>query len=328
MVDSERPVMTYSEFIPSYWHSHTFRAMGSQITLWLETIDDPAVDIAWARVETLFADNEQALSRFRPESELARLNARCGQWVSVSPLMWDLLNITLALAERTCGYFDPTILTALERAGYRKSFDRSAMSVETRPSPASLVSGSWRDIKLDEDSLAVYLPPGMAVDLGGIAKGYTAQQAVELLRATGPCLVDAGGDLVAGPPPTGYAGWPVAVTSPWVSEASEPEDLFTLWLAETSLATSGIDYRRWSDNGRISHHIINPYTGRPADTDAWTVSILDKEAAAAEAWATATLITGSDGLNTLEDNGILGLVITQDGQILTTPGLNQYLMPL
>ena len=332
--------MTYTEFIPSYWHAHTFRAMGSEITLWVETADDAAAEIALTDAETLFANNEQTLSRFRPESELSQLNAHCGQWVSLSPLLWDLLNRSLTLADHTQGYFDPTTLNALKQAGYKNSFDRALMGEMDEPaiSPSrpdrflkpvrSVATNSWRDIQLDARSQAVCLPPDLPLDLGGIAKGYTAQQAVERLQATGPCLVDAGGDLVAGLAPTGYAGWPVAISSPWVDETREPTDLFTLWLAESSLATSGIDYRRWSLKGRLAHHIINPFTSQPADTDALTVTVMMPDAAAAEAWATATLITGSIGLDTLVAQDIPGLIITQDGRILVTSTMNHYLTQL
>ncbi len=326
---------TYTDFIPATWHTHTFRAMGSEINAWVETTDDAAAAASLAQVESLFAHNEQALSRFRPDSELSRLNAHGGQWVEVSPLLWDLLNQSLALAEQTHGYFDPTTLKALQQAGYVNSFSRASSS--SRPDrflkpvrsvvPEVNNGGNWRDIQLDARARTVYLPPHLPVDLGGIAKGVTAQQAVELLRDVGPCLVDAGGDLVAGLAPTGYAGWPVAISSPWSDEV-EPIDLFTLWLEEASLATSGIDYRRWQQNGQVAHHIINPFTHQPAATDALTVTVMLRDAAAAEAWATATLITGSAGLPTLLAHEIPGLVITQEGSILITPVLHSHLTPI
>lgn len=330
---------TYTDFIPATWHTHTFRAMGSEITAWVETTDDAATSLA--QVESLFAHNEQALSRFRPDSELSRLNARCGQWVEVSPLLWDLLNQSLALAEQTNGYFDPTTLKALQLTGYVNSFTRTppgsrpdrflkpVRSEKLARSVAPKVNnkGNWRDIQLDTRSRTVYLPPHLPIDLGGIAKGVTAQQAVELLQDVGPCLVDAGGDLVAGLAPIGYAGWPVAISSPWSDEA-ESTDLFTLWLSEASLATSGIDYRRWQQKGQVAHHIINPFTHQPAATDALTVTVMMRDAAAAEAWATATLITGSAGLDTLLAHEIPGLIITQEGSILATLNMHHHLTPI
>ena len=319
--------MTNNNFMPAIWQTHTFRAMGSQITLWLEMAEEVAAQAAFHQVEMLFESNEQALSRFRPDSELSRLNGRCGQWTAVSPLMWNLLNKALELAQNTNGYFDPTTLRALEQAGYIQSFNRSAMNgLEQMTTPLTSASG-WQDILLDERSQSIWLPPDRPIDLGGIAKGYTAEQATDLLEDIGPCLVDAGGDLVAGAAPAGYAGWPVAIASPWSETTSQTADLFTLWLANATLATSGIDYRRWSQNGRLAHHIIDPFSGYPAETDALTVTILNQSAATAEAWATATLINGTAGLDILLDNDMLGLVMTQDGRVLVTPEMNQYLAP-
>ncbi len=318
---------TNTDFIPAIWQTHTFRAMGSQITLWLETAEEVAARAAFQRIEMLFGANEQALSRFRPDSELSWLNGRCGQWTAVSPLLWTLLNKALELAQSTNGYFDPTTLQALEQAGYSQSFNREAMSVPAYITTMAATS-SWRDIRLDELCQTVWLPPDRPVDFGGIAKGYTAEQAANLLRDFGPCLVDAGGDLVAGAAPTGYSGWPVAIGSPWSEGSSQATDLFTLSLAEATLATSGIDYRRWSQNGRLAHHIIDPYSGCPAETDALTVTILNRNAATAEAWATATLIRGTAGLESLLDNDLVGLVMTQDGRVLVTPEMNQQLAPV
>ncbi|MCP4418154.1 MAG: FAD:protein FMN transferase, partial [Chloroflexi bacterium] len=110
------------EPIKEAWQTYSFRAMGSQISLWLEA-EPHIVATAFAQVEALFAENERTLSRFLPESELSQVNGRSGQWVSVSNLLWDVLAEALAGAEATDGLFDPTMLTALEAAGYTHSFE-------------------------------------------------------------------------------------------------------------------------------------------------------------------------------------------------------------
>ncbi|MCP5098521.1 MAG: FAD:protein FMN transferase, partial [Chloroflexi bacterium] len=281
------------------WPTYTFRAMGSQIKFWLEA-DPILADDTFAQVEALFADNERALSRFQPDSELSQLNGRPNQWIPVSDLLWDVLTRALVWAEITNGLFDPTILTALEATGYTQSFDKlGEMGRNGRLPCHTFTRDSWAAIQLDSSRRAVWLPEGIRIDLGGIAKGYTAQQAVQLLTQYGPCLVDAGGDLTAGTAPHGYPGWPVAIAAPWADPNIAQENLMTLWLAETSLATSGIDYRRWvqnngfAQNNRFAHHIIDPRTGHPADTDAITATILAQDAIAADVWATVMLILGT-----------------------------------
>lgn len=297
------------------------------MAVWLETAGSGAADTAFTHVEALFAANEQTLSRFRSDSELSKLNARSGQWVAVSDLLWDVLVLAIRMAAMTDGRFDPTMLNALEQWGYTDSFEKLARnSRNERPSNVVAFPGQGATVELDERLKAAYLPPGVRVDLGGIAKGYTAQQAVELLRPFGPCLVDAGGDLVAGDGPRGFPGWPVAVGSPWPGEGNEMADLFTAWLANRSLATSGIDYRTWYRNGRAAHHLIDPVTGRPADTDGLTVTILADEAATAEAWATATLVAGSEaGIDALLNADLAGLMVLKNGRVLVTPIMHRYI---
>ncbi len=305
---------------------HSFQAMGCQMAVWLEA--EPAVAaVAFDEVVSLFAAHEQALSRFRPDSELSRLNGRSEQWVVVSDLMWDVLTLALGMAAITDGRFDPTLLYGIVHAGYADSFEqvRSGPRPGHWAAPATL-SGRWQDVQLDAARQAVYLPEGVGLDLGGIAKGYTAQKAVAYLRPYGPCLVDAGGDLAASAAPHRQPGWPVAIAARWVGDGVSRPDLASFWLAEAGLATSGIDYRRWSQDGRMTHHLLDPATGQPAATDALTVTILAETAALAEAWATATLVAGStEGLAALLDMDLAGLMVTTDGRILVTPPMHAVL---
>ncbi len=299
--------------------------MGSQIILWLDTADDAAATRAFEQVEALFAANEGVLSRFRPDSELSLFNQRSGQWVVVSELLFEQVRLAVQVAALTDGRFDPTLLNALKQAGYGESFDSMSAINGNGPWPEDeLYLGQWAEIEFDEANRSLRIPMGVHLDLGGIAKGDTAQQAVRSLQKTGPCLVDAGGDLVAGTAPDGYPGWPVAISAPWTGSVVESEDLATIWLADSALATSGVDYRHWVQNNKAMHHLIDPFTGSPAVSDGLTCTVWAREAAVAEAWATATLVAGSEkGLDALLDHDLAGLYITQDGRILVTPPMDQ-----
>lgn len=307
--------------------------MGSQIVLWLDTADKTAASQGFDEVEALFAANEQALSRFRPTSELSRLNRSSGEWVVVSELMWREVTTAVQMAATTDGRFDPTLLNALQRAGYSQSFSvgsndfsRATAEAVTTNYRSGILQGQWRTIAFDKARRALRVPAGIQLDLGGIAKGDTAQQAVTLLQAIGPCLVDAGGDLVAGTAPFGCPGWPVSISAPGPYDEDDAQDLASIWLADGAMATSGVDYRNWLQDGRLMHHLIDPLTGCPAATDGLTVTVLAKEAALAEGWATATLIAGSNrGMEALLDHDLAGLFITQDGRILVTPGMDERL---
>jgi thiamine biosynthesis lipoprotein len=315
---------------PAPWHHHDFRAMGSHMSVWIETDDLKTATSAFDRVEALFAGYEQSLSRFRPDSDLSQLNAATGQWAVVSDLLWDVLSLALEMATVTDGRFDPTMLNALEHAGYTTTFEQlKPASEDQQQGPKLSCFGSWPAVAVDADRQAVFLPKGVRVDLGGIAKGFTAQRAVEQIRSYGPCLVDAGGDLAAGAGPEGYPGWPVAIASPWKSELENSFDLCQLWLENHALATSGIDYRVWEHRGRSQHHLMDPCTGMPANTDCVTVSVLAEDAAQAEAWATATLVAGSvAGSEALEAAKLAGLVVTEFGNVLVTPAMQWALQML
>lgn len=307
--------------------------MGSHIAVWLDSADDLVAARAFQQAEARFASNEEALSRFRPDSELSQLNARSGGWVAVSDLLWRELTLSVEMAAMTEGSFDPTVLKALTQAGYDQSFEMMAMMPSSRwQNPGRDIAfnqGQWAAIEFDEDRQAVRVPAGVHLDLGGIAKGDTAEQVVDMLRDAGPCLVDAGGDLVAGAAPADLPGWPVAISAPRGDASEEQDDLVTLWLAERALATSGVEYRRWLLNGQPMHHLIDPRTGWPADTDGLTVSVLAGRAAVAEAWATAALIAGSTrGVEILASHSIAGLMVTRAGQVLVTPTMHHQLLGL
>lgn len=309
---------------PPTWHSHLFRAMGTDMVLWLETAESAAAQCVFAEAEALFRDNEQILSRFQPQSELSRLNRRSGHWTTVSALLWDVLVAALEMAEETNGRFDPTLLNGLEQAGYTHSFERLPMPIAL-PHPSSYLveAQNWQAVLLNSEDRSVFVPNGLRLDVGGIAKGFTAQQAVVLLSEWGPCLVDAGGDISAGAAPSGYDGWPVAVTTPRTSQTQL--DLLTLSLAHASLATSGIDHRRWQQNGRSQHHLIDPATGQPVETDLLTVTIWAETAVVAEAWATAVIIHGTDsGVTALVARDIPAVLITQNEELLLTPAMMRY----
>ena len=317
---------------PATWPERTFYAMGCQMSARL-AIEPHAGTTPLAQVETFFHAAESALSRFRPDSELAFVNAHPDQWLSLSPLLWDIVSVALEMAEQTGGLFDPTLLFALESAGYRHSFeqmpanmnDTTAAEAASRSSHVPWRGRGYRQLRRRHARHQLLLPAGLKLDLGGIAKGYIAQAAVDHLRSWGPALVDAGGDLVAGDAPPGYPGWPVAVAAPSPLVQDDRMDVAQLWLVNAALATSGIDYRQWQAQGRTMHHIIDPRTGEPAATDLLSATVLASTAAQAEGWAKAAIILGSaNAVEALEQRGYAALFVRRDGELLTTPLAQQW----
>lgn len=312
---------------PGLWPELRFHAMGCSMSARLAAAPEIAMAPLAATAE-LFAVLEQRLSRFDSTSELSRLNRQAGQWAIVSPLLWSVVGAALTMAEETDGLFDPTLLAALEASGYDRSFEQiAAASVQSawQPISNSSLTGHARAVER-RSGRELRLPPSVRLDLGGIAKGYAAQQAVDFLRHWGPCLVDAGGDLAAGDAPPDWPGWPVGVAAPSAAQAEDPpddHDTMLLWLANSSLATSGIDYRRWMRGGRSMHHVIDPRTGLPAVTDLATATVLDASSVRAEVWATAALVLGSSAAErTWLHKGLAGVLLRQDGSLRVTPALH------
>ncbi len=284
--------------------------MGCEVEIKLET-DADATAILTAMPQR-FDQLEDQLSRFRPDSELMRLNARTGEWVSVSNVLFDNLVEARQAARLTEGLFNPLILPALVASGYDRSFEALTPAQAAPPQPAL----DWEGLELRRKKRQARLPRGSAVDLGGIAKGWAAQHIARDLAQYGPVLVNIGGDIVARGEPEGDPGWRVDIADP-----ESDEVLTELWLRDAALVTSGIDYRRWvMADGQRYHHIIDPLSGLPVRNDVLAVSIIHPHAPTAEACAKAVLLQGSEaGLNWLNDcENAAGLVVRHDAAVLST----------
>lgn len=292
-------------------HHISFRAMGCQITIQLQTEVDakPILDTIPDQVEQL----EAQLSRFRPTSDLMRLNERAGEWVAVSEALFENIYIAKHTARLTDGLYNPLVLPAMLGSGYDRSFEQLTAQSPRASSPVA----DWHTIDLRVSSRQVRLPKDSAIDLGGIAKGWTANFIADQLCQYGACLVNLGGDMVARGAPLEWSGWKVGIHDPHTDSI-----IAMLALSDTAIATSGVDYRRWkTTTGDTYHHIINPKTGKPAQTDVLSATVIHPNACYAEAYAKAVIILGAQaGLAWLNDQwDAHGLVICADGNVLATP---------
>lgn len=310
-----------------------FRAMGSQMLAAVDTAAPQAAALL-AEVPAWFAEWEHALSRFQDESELSRLNrtAGSGTLVPVSDTFWTVLERALAAAQATAGLVTPTVLNALEAAGYRASFDlmrREAAGASPRPDAAPAqppALARWREIELDPATHAVRLPAGVRLDFGGIAKGWAADEAARRLAAVGPALVNAGGDIAVTGPMRSGTGWLIGIEAPLGLEMPSDAELTRIDLRAGGVATSGRDYRRWQQNGAWQHHIIDPRSGVPADTDVLAATVIAPTASEAEIAAKVVLLLGSEaGLAWLEARPALAaLLVLENGQVLSSRRLTDY----
>ncbi|MCB9451039.1 MAG: FAD:protein FMN transferase [Anaerolineaceae bacterium] len=292
-----------------------FKAMGCHVTAQFQSATGDAEPLA--QVATKIEAIENRLSRFRPESELMQLNARTGQWVAVSETLFAVIHAAKHAARLTDGLYNPLMLPAMIASGYDRSFEQVEHPTPQTPVPAA----DWREIGLRVRSHEVYIPSGSALDLGGIGKGWTAAKIADDLAQYGSCIVNMGGDMAVRGAPDGLPGWEVEIEDP-----ANGQVLASLSLQRGAVVTSGTDYRRWQTaDGRLFHHILNPATGLPAETDILTATVIHPDAAIAEAYAKAVMLKGSkDGLHWLNNQwNAAGLIVLHNGEVQATSNFAQ-----
>jgi thiamine biosynthesis lipoprotein len=296
-------------------YEHHFRAMNTGVGIWVWSTDPermPMIRAGMRWAEDFFTGVEADLSRFRSTSALSRLNRAAGRGPqAVLPMLWTVLVAALDAAHESGGIYDPTVLRSLERAGYDRSFEAidPSRNTEETDAPPVRTFDSWRRIRMNDAARSVDLPADLAVDLGGIAKGWTVDHVAIALAPLGAVLVDAGGDLrvvgtVDGEP------WPIGVQDPFTPE----RDRAVVQLRCGALATSSIGGRRWQRGNRLLHHVIDPRTGTSADSSLHSVTVHASDAVTADVAAKVVLVLGSEaGRAYLVQRGLSALLTATDG---------------
>ena len=265
-----------------------FRAMNTGVFVAAEGDEDVMTSLV--EVRDFIQDCERRFSRFLPDSELSCLNRNAGEWGFVSSDLMYLLVQSLTYFEETGGLFDPSMLTDLKRVGYNESLELVRARRKTDQAASQRMPRPAFDaVEFDSMNSRVRLPAGMEIDLGGIAKGWIARHAAELLSLrAAACAVSAGGDIC-------FVGWP-ADGSKWSVELEDPRDanntLAVLAVGPGAVVTSSISKRTWTQNGQKRHHIIDPRTGEPAKADWLSVTVIAPRMEMAEVYAKALLIGG------------------------------------
>jgi thiamine biosynthesis lipoprotein len=285
---------------------------------WAHLIVVGAPADAPAAARRRIAQLEARWSRFRPDSEVSRLNAAGGRPVPVSADTIALVRLAFAGRRGTVGRFDPTVLGALVDEGYDRSFEQLDGSAGTELDGRAVgVVG----VAVDERVGTVTLRPGVGFDSGGIGKGLAADLVVADLLAAGAsgACVNLGGDLRA----EGAGPWTVAVADPF--DARQPP-LARLAFDAGGVATSSRLRRTWMQEGSVRHHLIDPATGRSAATGVAAVTVLTGEAWRAEVLAKAALLAGVEGAQAvLAGAGATGLVVDDAGGVHHAAGLEPFL---
>jgi thiamine biosynthesis lipoprotein len=301
---------------PGYWVEDRFRVMGTTAHLIVGDAPDGLVD--WAREE--FERLERSWTRFDRDSDLSRLNADPRPEVLVPRRLADAVARAIEAWRATDGRFDPTVLDALEAAGYDRSFELIDGPVPTR-APTGPTPG-LHDLELDLEARRIRRPPGLHLDLGGIGKGLGIDLVADGLidRGARRVCLSVGGDVrVAGEAPT--AGWSVPVLDPFDAELTWFVAHFT---GPGAIVTSSTRFRRWATTeGASAHHLIDPRTGAPSTSGISAVVTQADEAWFAEVVAKAALVAGvDDGTRLLARHHVRAWLALDDRRLLDLADLH------
>jgi len=258
---------------------------------------------------------EQHLSRHLEDSDVSRINAANGKPVEVAAETADVIAQALLYSEESGGLFDITVGTALELWDFRKGIVPNAEELAE-----AVKHIGWQGVTVKGNTVTL-LDPKTKIDLGGIAKGYIADDLARMLREAGceGALVNLGGNV--------YALGAKANGSEWNIGLQDPNDergaiIGKMKARDASVVTSGLYERNFEHDGVLYYHILDPLTGYPAKTDIVSVSVYSKKSVDGDAYATTLFLMGADkALKLLGSKDALeGLVVDETGAIHPSTG--------
>ena len=284
------------------------------VTLTLWGAPEGLVNEVWAACDRY----ERLLSKTIAGSDVSRINAANGQTVTVDPETWDILRRAKEINALTDGAFSITIapVTAL--------WSFTGMTTNTVPTDAARLQAVTRvddqKIVLGENN-TVTLPAGMQIDLGGIAKGYIADEVAKIIKDKAYAgIISLGGNVYTiGRKPDG-SRFSVGITDPWASYTYKG----VIYTESCTVVTSGTYERGFDFGGVRYHHILDPKTGWPAQSDLVSATFVMDSSMTADALATACIVIGSEKALALASGlGLDALLIKKDGTILFTQGFEE-----
>jgi len=284
----------------------------------LVVADDARLYEARQAVDDVLGRVDQTCSRFRPDSDLERVNAGAGRAVAADPLLLDAVDVALRAARRTGGAVDPTIGQTLRVLGYDRDF--ASLEVGGPPTNVRIVPvAGWRQVMIARTAGTIRVPAGTRLDLGATAKAWAADRAAGAACRRAGCgvLLSLGGDMaVAGPAPAG--GWNVQLAD-WCGEDLDDAGA-VVQIMDGGLATSGTTARRWQAGDQQVHHIIDPATSQPAATPWRTVTVAAGSCLDANVAATAALVMGEAAPSWLAERHLPARLVAQDGAVTYVAG--------
>ena len=300
--------------------SRTFPALGTFASL---LVTDPlCLELAYGLLAGELLAVDMACSRFRPDSELWRVNHANGHPVGISPLLTQALATALTAARITDGDVDPTCGQSLARLGYDRDFAQTQRDTTDLAAPPTPAAG-WQTVELDTEQRTVRVPEAVMLDLGATAKALAADRAAARIHTAVSCgvLVNLGGDIrVAGEPPA--SGWRVGILDDLTGapRRAQAEPSQAVIIRDGGLATSSTHARAWQRGVTQLHHIIAPGTGLPADSCWRTVSVAAATCVDANTASTAAILRGERAPQWLDGLRLPARLVRHDGTTIIVGG--------
>ena len=289
------------------------RALGSAVRV---IVTRPrALSAAKAAVDDVLRAIDLAASRFRPDSELSRINSTPDRVVKVSPLLAKAIGEALRGARLTDGAVDPTVGHAVRLAGYDADFSAVAPFGDGLQLVARRVPG-WQAVQFSPATRTVLIPAGVELDLGATAKALAsdlaASAAFVAIGKEGGVLVSLGGDIaVEGEAPPD--GWSIQASEDAAAPISDADEAVAI--SSGGMATSGTTVRRWVRGQTVLHHIIDPATGLPADSLWRTATVVAGSCVDANIASTAAIVLSDRAPAWLEQHGLAARLVDREGGI-------------
>ncbi len=243
-----------------------FKAIGTDISIQIvaDLDEKERIDEAFLAVEKIYQKENMILSRFTPESEISKLNAKLNVFNEASEGIIHLAESSLKYYSKSEGFFDPRILDSLEKNGYREDFKKNDFKERGQVEAEIFKKELREDLKIDGNKVMF----GERMDFTGIAKGYINDRVVGFLEkgVWKNFLVDSGGDMYAKGKNGRDEAWGIAL------EGAKDENEVMMEISNQGLATSGNTRRSWEMGGEKVHHLINPKNINKFDFDLRSVT--------------------------------------------------------
>lgn len=268
---------------------------------------------------------EKTFSVTDKNSEVYAVNNRTENTIQVSQRLMDMLEYTLKISKNTEGAFDISIYPVLRAWG----FTTSNYYIPSQEEITELLKKTgYNKIQIENSENKVTLQEGMEIDFGGIAKGYSGDEAIQVLKECGvnSAILSLGGNIQAlGSKPDGSA-WNIAVKNPDNTNSY----MGILQIRNKAVVTSG-GYERFfkGDNGEIYWHILNPATGQPAKQGLISVTIIGDSGRECDALSTALFVKVLDGAAEYwkKYGGFEAIFVTEEREIYITEGISKTFVP-